>query len=67
MSQRPPFSYASLVAQALHSREKATLKEICLWISTSYPDSYKMEDLTWQVNKTLCSSPPANLKWNDGG
>lgn len=43
--RRPPFSYSSLIAQAISSSSEGrmTLREIYTWISSTYPDLYSME------------------------
>jgi Forkhead domain/Tetrahydrofolate dehydrogenase/cyclohydrolase, NAD(P)-binding domain len=43
--RRPPFSYSSLIAQAIASAPEGrmTLREIYTWISNAYPDLYSME------------------------
>ncbi|OZJ06448.1 hypothetical protein BZG36_00596 [Bifiguratus adelaidae] len=48
--RRPPFSYSSLIAQAIQSTpdQKMTLKQIYQWITDKYPALYKEEDTGWQ-------------------
>lgn len=43
--RRPPYSYSSLIAQAITSTPHArmTLREIYTWISKSYPELYSMD------------------------
>lgn len=43
--RRPPFSYSSLIAQAISSSPEGrmTLREIYTWISNQYPELYSME------------------------
>lgn len=43
--RRPPYSYSSLIAQAISSSPEGrmTLREIYTWISNAYPDLYSME------------------------
>ncbi|PWN30721.1 hypothetical protein BDZ90DRAFT_225421 [Jaminaea rosea] len=43
--RRPPFSYSSLIAQAISSSPagRMTLREIYTWISNAYPDLYSMD------------------------
>ena len=43
--RRPPFSYSSLIAQAISTSPEGrmTLREIYTWISNSYPELYSME------------------------
>ncbi|UZJ55490.1 hypothetical protein CBS101457_004810 [Exobasidium rhododendri] len=43
--RRPPFSYSSLIAQAITSspENRMTLREIYTWISNAYPELYSME------------------------
>lgn len=49
--RRPPFSYSSLIAQAIleSKNERMTLKEIYAWITSRYPALYNAEDTGWQV------------------
>jgi hypothetical protein len=51
--RRPPFSYSSLIAQAIleSENERMTLKEIYSWITSRYPSLYSEEDTGWQVKK----------------
>ena len=51
---KPPFSYASLIAQAIQSApsKRMTLNAIYNWITTQYP-YYKIAQNGWQVCK-LC-------------
>lgn len=53
--RRPPFSYSSLIAQAIleSENERMTLKEIYSWITSRYPSLYSAEDTGWQVKKKL--------------
>lgn len=51
--RRPPYSYSSLIAQAISSSPagRMTLREIYTWISQAYPELYSMEgpdSLGWQ-------------------
>ncbi|GBC06137.1 hypothetical protein RclHR1_06640015 [Rhizophagus clarus] len=48
--RRPPFSYSSLIAQAiLDSPDKRlTLREVYQWIMERYPQLYKADDTGWQ-------------------
>ncbi|KDN52658.1 hypothetical protein K437DRAFT_207768, partial [Tilletiaria anomala UBC 951] len=43
--RRPPFSYSTLIAQAISSspESKMTLREIYSWISNAYPDLYQVD------------------------
>lgn len=43
--RRPPFSYSSLIAQAISStpQGRMTLREIYTWISNAYPELYSMD------------------------
>ncbi|CEP08602.1 hypothetical protein [Parasitella parasitica] len=52
--RRPPFSYSSLIAQAIleSENERMTLRDIYTWITTRYPALYGAEDTGWQVPKT---------------
>jgi len=54
---RPPYSYASLVAQALHAKGKASLQEIYTWISESYP-FYSLEDQSWKASPFVSFGSP---------
>ncbi|KAG2231585.1 hypothetical protein INT48_003685 [Thamnidium elegans] len=49
LDEKPPFSYATLIAHAILSSEyrKLTLNEIYQWISEQYP-CYSMNDHRWQ-------------------
>lgn len=49
--RRPPFSYSSLIAQAIlaSDHEKLTLREIYKWIMEKYPALYDVNDTGWQV------------------
>jgi hypothetical protein len=55
--RRPPFSYSSLIAQAIleSENERMTLKEIYTWITGRYPALYNAEDTGWQVISYLIS------------
>jgi hypothetical protein len=50
LDEKPPFSYATIIAHAILSSEyrKLTLHEIYQWISQEYP-CYSMNDHRWQV------------------
>lgn len=50
LDEKPPFSYATIIAHAILSSEerKLTLSEIYQWISEKYP-CYSMKDNRWQV------------------
>ena len=50
LDEKPPFSYATLIAHAILSSKhrKLTLSEIYRWISERYP-CYSMRDNRWQV------------------
>lgn len=52
--RRPPFSYSSLIAQAIleSQNERLTLRDIYTWITTRYPALYNAEDTGWQVTRT---------------
>ncbi|PWN24060.1 hypothetical protein BCV69DRAFT_279962 [Microstroma glucosiphilum] len=43
--RRPPYSYSSLIAQAITSspESRMTLREIYTWISNAYPELYSMD------------------------
>ncbi|KAI9468929.1 MAG: hypothetical protein EXX96DRAFT_492163, partial [Benjaminiella poitrasii] len=49
LDEKPPFSYATLIAHAILSSEnrRLTLNEIYQWISKHYP-CYSMKDHRWQ-------------------
>ncbi|KAI7905735.1 uncharacterized protein BX663DRAFT_429275, partial [Cokeromyces recurvatus] len=49
LDEKPPFSYATLIAHAILSSEnrRLTLSEIYQWISKHYP-CYSMKDHRWQ-------------------
>lgn len=49
--RRPPFSYSSLIAQAIleSENERMTLRDIYTWITKRYPALYNAEDTGWQV------------------
>lgn len=49
--RRPPFSYSSLIAQAILAspEKKLTLREVYQWIMEKYPSLYKADDTGWQV------------------
>lgn len=51
LDEKPPFSYATIIAHAILSSEyrKLTLSEIYQWISKQYP-CYSLQDHRWQVN-----------------
>lgn len=51
--RRPPFSYSSLIAQAIleSENERMTLRDIYSWITSRYPALYNEKDTGWQVNK----------------
>ncbi|KAI8330375.1 fork head domain-containing protein [Chlamydoabsidia padenii] len=48
--RRPPFSYSSLIAQAIleAENERLTLREIYQWIVLKYPSLYGANDIGWQ-------------------
>jgi hypothetical protein len=52
LDEKPPFSYATIIAHAILSSEhrKLTLSEIYGWISEKYP-CYSIKDHRWQVKK----------------
>ncbi|KAI9271688.1 fork head domain-containing protein, partial [Phascolomyces articulosus] len=69
--RRPPFSYSSLIAQAIleADQERMTLQEIYKWIKEKYPALYDVEDTGWQntirhnlsLNKCFKKIPKAEL------
>ncbi|KAI8329093.1 fork head domain-containing protein [Blakeslea trispora] len=48
--RRPPFSYSSLIAQAILESKNChmTLQDIYKWITARYPALYNAEDVGWQ-------------------
>ncbi|KAG1462762.1 hypothetical protein G6F46_006848 [Rhizopus delemar] len=48
--RRPPFSYSSLIAQAIlaSENERMTLRDIYNWIINKYPTLYNAQDTGWQ-------------------
>lgn len=50
--RRPPFSYSSLIAQAIleSENERMTLRDIYTWITSRYPALYNEKDTGWQVH-----------------
>ncbi|CAG8598903.1 3640_t:CDS:2 [Funneliformis mosseae] len=48
--RRPPFSYSSLIAQAILDSpdRRLTLREVYQWIMERYPKLYKADDTGWQ-------------------
>ncbi|OZJ05645.1 hypothetical protein BZG36_01475 [Bifiguratus adelaidae] len=48
--RRPPFSYCSLIAQAIleSPEQKMTLRDIYQWVMQKYPSLYKPDDNGWQ-------------------
>ncbi|CAG8830360.1 6716_t:CDS:1, partial [Racocetra persica] len=48
--RRPPFSYSSLIAQAILDSpdRRLTLREVYQWIMERYPQLYKADDTGWQ-------------------
>jgi hypothetical protein len=51
--RRPPFSYSSLIAQAILDSpdRRLTLREVYQWIMERYPQLYKADDTGWQVSQ----------------
>ena len=51
---KPPFSYATMIAQAIFSseEEKLTLSNIYAWISERYA-FYRHSNSGWQVRRTV--------------
>ncbi|KAF7727038.1 Forkhead box protein I1 [Apophysomyces ossiformis] len=70
--RRPPFSYSSLIAQAIleSENERMTLRDIYSWIEKKYPALYNAEDTGWQntirhnlsLNKCFRKVPKSELK-----
>lgn len=55
MPPKPPFTYAQLIYKAIKAIDgKATLQEICTWISRTY-DYYKYADGAWMVRSRTVS------------
>lgn len=54
--RRPPFSYSSLIAQAIleSENERMTLRDIYAWITSRYPALYNEKDTGWQVPFFFC-------------
>ncbi|KAF8738144.1 hypothetical protein AX14_011731 [Amanita brunnescens Koide BX004] len=53
MPPKPPFTYAQLIYKAIKAIDgKATLQEICTWISQTY-DYYKYADGAWMVRSRV--------------
>lgn len=48
--RRPPFSYSSLIAQAILASpdKRLTLREVYTWIMEKYPQMYNADDNGWQ-------------------
>ncbi|KAL0089446.1 fork head domain-containing protein [Phycomyces blakesleeanus] len=48
--RRPPFSYSSLIAQAIleSKEERMALRDIYNWITEKYPALYNAQDTGWQ-------------------
>ncbi|RKP26259.1 fork head domain-containing protein, partial [Syncephalis pseudoplumigaleata] len=63
----PPFSYASLIAQAILASpsRQLTLRDIYQWLMDRYPSLYRVDDSSWQntirhnlsLNKCFCKAP----------
>ncbi|OAD76412.1 fork head transcription factor, partial [Phycomyces blakesleeanus NRRL 1555(-)] len=52
---RPPFSYSSLIAQAIleSKEERMALRDIYNWITEKYPALYNAQDTGWQARNFL--------------
>ncbi|KAL0082206.1 fork head domain-containing protein, partial [Phycomyces blakesleeanus] len=69
--RRPPFSYSSLIAQAIlaSEKERLTLQDIYKWITDNYPTLYNEGDTGWQntirhnlsLNKCFKKIPKSEL------
>ncbi|ORZ03849.1 fork head domain-domain-containing protein [Syncephalastrum racemosum] len=69
--RRPPFSYSSLIAQAILEAkdERMTLRDIYRWIMEKYPALYDADDTGWQntirhnlsLNKCFKKIPKSDL------
>jgi hypothetical protein len=61
--RRPPFSYSSLIAQAIlaSENERMTLRDIYNWIINKYPTLYNAQDTGWQVIHCVYSEKTNSL------
>ncbi|KAI7902139.1 fork head domain-containing protein, partial [Cokeromyces recurvatus] len=72
--RRPPFSYSSLIVQAIleSENERMTLRDIYTWITKKYPALYNAEDTGWQntirhnlsLNRCFKKIPKSELTGN---
>ncbi|KAI8983980.1 fork head domain-containing protein, partial [Mycotypha africana] len=48
--RRPPYSCATLIAQAIltSKHQRLTLREIYHWIQTQFPNLYEENEVSWQ-------------------
>ncbi|CAO3617194.1 unnamed protein product [Cunninghamella blakesleeana] len=75
--RRPPFSYSSLIAQAIleSEHERLTLREVYQWIVEKYPALYNADDIGWQntirhnlsLNKCFKKVPKSELDGSNRG
>ncbi|CAO3627466.1 unnamed protein product [Cunninghamella echinulata] len=75
--RRPPFSYSSLIAQAIleSENERLTLREVYRWIVEKYPALYNADDTGWQntirhnlsLNKCFKKVPKSELDGSSKG
>ncbi|CAJ0639353.1 7091_t:CDS:2 [Entrophospora sp. SA101] len=75
--RRPPFSYSSLIAQAIldSPEHRLTLREVYHWIMERYPQLYKADDTGWQntirhnlsLNKCFKKVPRSDAELGSGG
>ncbi|KAI9308359.1 fork head domain-containing protein [Cunninghamella echinulata] len=75
--RRPPFSYSSLIAQAIleSENERLTLREVYRWIVEKYPALYNADDTGWQntirhnlsLNKCFKKVPKSELDGSNKG
>ncbi|KAI8352849.1 fork head domain-containing protein [Choanephora cucurbitarum] len=73
--RRPPFSYSSLIAQAIMESESGhmTLQDIYKWITARYPALYNADDIGWQntirhnlsLNRCFKKVPKSKLNVSD--
>ncbi|KAI9245458.1 fork head domain-containing protein, partial [Sporodiniella umbellata] len=72
--RRPPFSYSSLIAQAiLESKDqRMTLRDIYHWIMSKYPALYNAQDTGWQntirhnLSHNQCFQKVPKNEWSKG-
>ncbi|CAO3659883.1 unnamed protein product [Rhizopus stolonifer] len=72
--RRPPFSYSSLIAQAIleSKNERMTLRDIYRWIMNKYPALYNAQDTGWQntirhnLSHNQCFQKVPKDEWSKG-